>query len=65
MFEGDSLRLQCRTIDTNSGIDTNSMVVWNWSGVDPMDMFQQSIHVENTHFKESGLIERYTFLIII
>lgn len=66
MFEGDSLRLQCRTTDTNSGMDTDSIVVWNWSGVDPSDMFQQihgvhGIHVENTHSKESGLIERYSF----
>lgn len=59
VFEGDSLRLQCRAVDISPELDSETVVVWSWAGLDPSDVFQQSVSVRNKHLKDSGLVERY------
>ncbi|RZF33859.1 hypothetical protein LSTR_LSTR009883 [Laodelphax striatellus] len=55
VFEGDSLKLQCRVVKESASDD--SVIYWKWAGLNPIEVFDGAIIVTNRSIKDSGLIE--------
>ncbi|XP_039283011.1 adhesion G protein-coupled receptor A3 [Nilaparvata lugens] len=55
VFEGDSLKLQCRVVKESASED--SVIYWKWAGLNPIEVFDGAIVVSNRSIKDSGLIE--------
>uniref|UniRef100_A0A8D8V4M1 Adhesion G protein-coupled receptor A3 n=1 Tax=Cacopsylla melanoneura TaxID=428564 RepID=A0A8D8V4M1_9HEMI len=56
VFEGDSLKLQCRVVNFDVTNDETFMN-WSWGGRDPNIVFDQTVQIESKFPKDSGIRE--------
>ncbi|KAL1461578.1 hypothetical protein WDU94_013461 [Cyamophila willieti] len=56
VFEGDSLKLQCRVVNADVTNDETFMN-WSWGGRDPNIVFDQTVQIESKFPKDSGIRE--------
>ncbi|KAI5706211.1 hypothetical protein M8J76_007260 [Diaphorina citri] len=56
VFEGDSLKLQCRVVNADV-TDDDTIMNWSWGGQDPNIVFDQTVQIESKFPRDSGIRE--------